>query len=314
MLRYGGGKFIVIGLAVLAFGVGVLWANNPERTNGIAKELVEATEVFPENEGKLVIVSGTPELTNGHIKDEEANLKVENAVHYSRVPLQKVYALRSREVVVDEGEDKMSDVDDVTETEYYVVKDWINASQERDATISRTSTTYENPPALNLPAFHASGELRISGFKISSSDVFDYIQTKSAWFTQEELQEACGEYIARSELDLKAVTNENGRGMLSSGDEIGDVRVTFSYETFEGAEPVTLIGRQQGDVLVLEEDGPVSEAEQVQPGTVSKDEFVSAITTEDASSRRIGICALVLGAVLFLLAFNWGALIKPKLR
>lgn len=312
MIRYGGGKFLIIGLVVLAFGVGVLWANSPDRTRKIADELVEATDVLPENEGKLVIVSGTPVLANGHIVDEEANLEVENAVSYSRVPLQKVYALRSREVVVDKGEDKMSDVDDTTKTEYYVVKDWIYANQERDAEISRTSVTYENPPAINLSSSHASGDMRICGFKTNYSDVSGYVQTEDAWFTQEELEQACGEYIVRSEIDLKAVTDEYGRGMLSSGDEIGDVRVTFSYETFEGAEPVTLIGRQKGDALVLEDDGLVSEAEQVQPGAVTKEEFVAAITAEDASSRRIGIGALILGALVFLLAFNWGALIKPK--
>ena len=78
-------------------------------------------------------------------------------------------------------------------------------------------------------------------------------------------------------------------------------------EALEGAEAVTIVGRQRGDELVLEEDDLVSEAEHVRPGVVSREEFLEAITAEDASSRKIGIGALVLGAVVILFALDlWG--------
>lgn len=303
-------KVLIAGLAIVAFGIAVLLSNGAERAEKVADELVQASAVSPENEGKLVIVSGTPELVNGGvIVDEEAGLRVENAIHYSRVPYQQVYALEKREVVVDRGEDKLSKDDDKTKTEYYVVRTWINADQKRDAVISATSGQYENPPAIPLSAYHASGDLRLSGFQISSSDVFDYIHTKIAGFTKEELNEACGSYITRSEIGLRAVTDEDGDGVLSSGDEIGDVHVLFSYETLEGADPVTLIGRQRGDKVVFEDDDPISDSEHVQPGVVSKEEFVDLITAEDASSRRIGIIAVVIGAIVLLLSLDWRAII-----
>ena len=306
MIRYGRGKLLIIGIILLAFGIAILAANRPERAGGIAGELVETSAVSPENEGRLVIVSGTPQLAGGGIIiDAEAGLQVENTVFYSRMPMQKVYVRKSRQVVVDKGEDKISPNDDITETEYYVVLDWIPADTERDAVVNGSYGSYENPPKISLSAFHATGDLRIAGFKISPADVFGYITTKEAGFTQEELGEACGGYIRKSEINLRAVADESGYGMLSSGDEIGDVHVNFTYETLEGADPVTVIGRQRGDQIVFEEDDAVSQSEHIRPGIVSREEFLASITAEDASSRKYGIAGIVLGAVLILLSINW---------
>lgn len=313
MIRQGSAKLLIVGLVSVAFGIAVLVANAPERAGSIAEELAEASSVLPENEGRLVVVSGTPELADGGVVvDEEANLRVENALFYSRVPYQKVYVERSRKVVISEGEDKQSTADDETEIQHYVAKDWILASQDRDQTVFGTFESFENPPSINLEPYYGSGELRLAGFTINSSDVSRYIQTKNHSFTQQELQAACGEYITRSELDLQAVTNDDGDGMLSNGDEIGDVHVLFSYSTLEGAEPVTVVGRQVGNELVLEENGLVSSSEQVWPGVVSKEELVASMATEDASSRGIGIGALVLAGLLFLASIDWGNLVSKR--
>lgn len=299
-------KVLIAGLIVLGFSIAILYANRPGRTDSVSDELVETTVVSPENEGKLVIVSGKPRLADGGvIADEEAGLRMENAVYYSRIPYQKIYVQRQRKVVVDRGEDKLSEDDDITRTEYYVAQEWVNADRKRDAVVSSGSNRYENPPKLKLSAYHASGDLRVAGFKVSAADVRDYIQTKNAGFAQEELEEACKSYIIKSEIDLRAVTGEYGHGMLSSGDEIGDVHVTFSYTTLEGADPVTVIGRQRGEQIVFEDDDLVSENERIRPGAVSKEEFLAAIASEDASSRMIGIVGTVLGAILLLLSVDW---------
>lgn len=300
-------KALIAGLIIAGFGVAMLLANKPERAQSVADELVETTNVLPENEGKLVMVSGTPELVDGgKLVDEETGLKVENALYYGRIPYQKVYALHSREVVVDKGEDKVSTTDDITETEHYVAEEWIIANHEREAVISSTAKRYENPPALPLSAFHAFGDLRISGFEISYADVRDYIETKNCSFTKQELEDSCGTYILRSEIDLQASEDEYGHGVLSSGDDVGDVYVTFSYETLAGANPVTIIGRQRGDKLVFEEDDLISEREHIRPGLVSKDEFVASLAGEDKQSMVIGIVVLVVGAVIVLLSLGWG--------
>ena len=299
-------KLLIAGIVIMAIGIAMVLANTEDRAKKVADALVEATSVDPQNEGKLIIVSGTPELADGGvIVDEETGLQVSNAVSYSRVPYQKVYKEESREVVVDQGEDKVSDVDDTTRTEYYVAQEWINADSSRDPYVDGDGGRYENPDPVNLPAYHKMGDLRLSGFKISAADVSRYLHRSTGKFTQEELAAHCGEYIVRSEINLKVVPDKNGDGMLSTGSGIGDVQVLFSYEKLDSADPVTLIGRQQGDELVLADEDDVSELEQVQEGTVSKEEFLDSITAEDATSRKIGIGFIVVGALVFIYSLGF---------
>ncbi len=307
---------LIVGIVILGFSIAIMSANREGRAAEIGNELIETTEVLPENEGKLVIVSGIPTLSDGGvIADKEAGLQVENAVYYSRVPYQKVYEEEERKVIVDEGEDKYSPVDDVVEYEYYVVKTWIPASADREAVIVNSGTKYENPPAVNMKSLYASGALSIGSFRVSPADVSDYLVREERGFTPDELLESCGEYVRNSGIDFWVDENQYGDGMLSNGDDIGSVHVVFSYETLEGAKPVTVIGRQRGNQLVLEEDGPVSEAEQVQAGLISKEQFLASITAEDASSRTIGVVGIVLGAVLSVFAVGGekllGAIKRP---
>ena len=300
-------KVLIASLLVIAFGVAVLAANRVERAEQIGDELVEATSVLPENEGLLVLVSGTPQLADGGVLiDEEAGLQVSNAVYYDRIPLQKVYVEKQREVVIDKGEDLHSTVDDVTEIEHYVVKEWIYANGERADVIKNYGVTYENPRPVRMNAYHALGDLRVSDFKVSAADISKHITLEQRHFTPDELAQACGSYVTRSELDLRATADSSGNGILTNGDEVGNVRVIFLYDTLEGAEEITVIGRQRGNELVLEEDDLISSAEHVLAGKVSREEFLSSITSEDASSRNIGIGAIALGLVLLLLSLDLG--------
>lgn len=303
-------KLLIASIVIVALGIAMVLANSAGRAKKVADELVEASSVEPQNEGKLVIVSGTPALAGGGvIVDEETGLQVGNAISYSRVPYQKVYKEESREVVVDRGEDKLRDYDDKTRTEHHVVEAWINADSSREPYVSGDGARHENPKPVNLPAYHKTGDLRLTGFKISAGDVSPYLHCSTGTFMPEELSATCSEYIVRSELDLKAVERKDGGGMLSTGSDIGDVQVLFSYQKLDGADPVTLIGRQQGDELVLVEDDVVSELERVQAGTVSREEFLDSITSEDARSRLIGIGFIVVGAIL--LVFSLGFIRRP---
>ncbi len=303
-------KLLIASIAIVALGIAMVLANSKDRAKAVADELVEASSVEPQNEGKLVIISGTPELANGGvIVDEETGLQVSNAISYSRVPYQKVYKEESREVVVDKGEDKLRDFDDKKRTEHHIVEAWINADSSREPYVSGDGARHENPEPVNLPAYHRMGDLRLAGFKISAGDISPYLHRSTGTFTPEELAATCGEYIVRSELDLKVVERKDGDGMLSTGGDIGDVQVLFSYQKLDGADPVTLIGRQQGDELVLVGDDVVSELEQVQEGTISREEFLDSITSEDSNSRMIGIGFSVVGAIL--LVFSLGFIHRP---
>ena len=83
----------IIGEFLIFAGISVMFAYGENRVADIEKNLVETKEVSPENEGRIVIVSGTPYLENdGLLVDEVANLQVNNAISYYRQPLQKVLA------------------------------------------------------------------------------------------------------------------------------------------------------------------------------------------------------------------------------
>ena len=83
-------KLLIASIVIVALGIAMALANSEDRAKKVAGELVEASSVEPQNEGKLVIISGTPELADGGvIVDEETGLQVSNAISYSRVPYQK---------------------------------------------------------------------------------------------------------------------------------------------------------------------------------------------------------------------------------
>ena len=54
---------IICGILVFA-GISVKTAYSEKRTEDIANNLVETREVLPENEGKLIFISGTPTIEN----------------------------------------------------------------------------------------------------------------------------------------------------------------------------------------------------------------------------------------------------------
>ncbi len=285
---------IIINVILLPFNIAILNANKPSRTAGIAEALMETNVVLPENEGKLVMVSGTPTLENdGTIIDEEAGLQVTNAVMYTRQPYQLVYVLKKEEVVVDKGEDKLSDVDDKKELRIYVASDWIFADEKRKEIIRYGLKKYKNPPAIDMSHLYASNDMRIGEFLCSATDI-SYKKTKEAYFTKEELEKNCKEYIKNTGLNLKVI--EDGdlkRGKLSSGNKIGDVKVLISYTTLESVEPVTIVGRQSGNTIVIDEAEGVNTQEHVLRGIVSKEEYVAFISREDAQSRKIAIVSIV---------------------
>ena len=144
---------IICGILVFA-GISIIFAYGEERVENIANNLVETREVLPENEGKLIFISGTPTIENdGVIIDKEANLQVNNAIEYDRRVLQHVYVEKSKEVIVDKGKDKVSTHDDKKKTVYYVEHEYIPAAADREDEISNNGHVYKNPPKVDLNGY-----------------------------------------------------------------------------------------------------------------------------------------------------------------
>lgn len=301
----------IISALVLFFGIAVMFANTEGRVENIANILVETKEVLPENEGKLVIVSGTPSIENdGVIVDEEANLQVKNAYFYRRIPLQLAYVKKPKEIVIDKGKDLNSTLDDKTEKIDYVETEWIPASAERENKLSDKYGEYENPPKVDLSSFYKNNYLCIGNFKIDSTDVhveiLKHVETKEHGFTKEVLKKNCQDYIKTLGNDFKVVSQGyKDYAMISNGDEIGDIHVKFSYGTLESMKPITVIGRQKGDKIVSEDKDDLSISEQVYDKILSKDEYIKGLSSEDADSRSIGFNSILIGVIGLLLTLKF---------
>ena len=310
---------LIAGLLILCFGIAILSANKAERAEKITDELVETTTLSPENEGKLIILAGTPEIKgNTDVTDEAAGLKAEGAVlWYARNPLMKVY-YESREQIVVERKKTIND-DDIVETWDVVRTMWGDPDLKREDVkingLLRSSDydadgklyptgTFKNPDPVSMDSFRVSNDLYIGGFKVNFSDIIKYAETEKHGYTEAQLEKIRAKYSQDIGAAFDIVTNKEGFAFLSTGDEVGDLRVEISYALLKNAEPVTLVGRQRGDSLVLEEDDIVSEAEQVQAGIISRKDFLKAIAKEDTTSRYIGIGFAILGAILTAFSLN----------
>ena len=290
---------IISGILLFA-GVSISVAYSEERAENIANNLVETREVLPENEGKLVLISGTPTIENdGVIIDKEANLQVKNAINYDRRVLQHVYVEKSKEVVVDKGKDKVSTHDDKKKTVYYVEHEYIYANSDREDEISNGGHVYKNPPKVDLNGYFKMNNLCFGEFKLKDDvDVLKYAETKLRGFTEEEINKNCQDYIASLGADFKVLPRENNEyAYISNGDELGNIHVAFYYTTLESIKPVTVIGKQEGNSLIFDNSYDLEKKEHVYEGILSKDDYIKKLSKGDASTRKGGTIAFVIGII-----------------
>ncbi len=290
---------IICGILVFA-GISVKTAYSEKRTEDIANNLVETREVLPENEGKLIFISGTPTIENdGVIIDKEANLQVKNAIDYDRRVLQHVYVEKSKEVIVDKGKDKVSTHDDKKETVYYVEHEYIYANSDREDEISNGGHVYKNPPKVDLNGYFKMNNLCFGEFTLEdAADVLSHAETKLRGFTEEEIKKNCQDYVASLGADFKVLPREkNEYAYISNGDELGDIHVAFYYTTLESIKPLTVIGRQEGNSIIFDNSYDLENKEHVYEGILSKDDFINKLSKGDASTRKGGTIALVIGVI-----------------
>ena len=305
----------IAGLVILGFGMAISDANKSERVENIADQLVETTVVSPENEGKLIILSGIPQLVeDADVVDAYAGLQTNDVVRYDRRPEQKVYAIVEEEVVVDEGEKPLDTSDDITKIQEVVRAVWGSANYQHED-VDFYDTIYENPPKAELDELYVSHDYYIGDFKIEPLDVYKQIETERFGFSEAELSDLRDRYMRDTGINLEIVKDGiDGDFMLVSGDKIGDIRVKVYYDKMKKTGSVTIVGRQHGDRIVLEEDDIVEEHEQVHAGEMSRKEFLSAISGEDKTSRVIGTVFSAAGAVILVLSFVLGRGRKVKKR
>ena len=291
--------WIISFFILLIFGTTIFY----NRLDKVENELVETKSVLPENEGKLVIVSGTPTLENGGvIVDKEAGLQVKNAIYYYRRPYQNIYVEKSKEVVEKIKDKKTGDYYTKTKVKTSIEREWVLSTEKRDKWIS----VYENPPAINLSSYYSKNDLKIGEFLFDSLELASstkYVEAESRGFTKEELDNNCKEYIKKVGMNLKTVNNGKFSS-LSNGSKIGDIRIEFYYQVLKKTNPITIVGRQEGNRIVTDNKEGLQQNEHIKEGIVSKDEYLKWLTSEESELKKISTILVVIAIIGILLTLS----------
>lgn len=301
-----GGAIILVCLIIIIIFAISLNVNSKDRVKELREQIIESDgRILPENEGKLIIISGVPQINNnGRICDEEYSINLENVITYDRTAIQKIYFIDEETTV--RKNDINDPYDDETETRRFISKKWINANASRDKVVKLGLDKYKNPDAVDFRSMHDSNTFSVGEFKLDYTVLREVINTERKHFKPSELANMCEGWIKyNSEYNFKVKSKNEDEGYLTTGDDIGDIHVNFSYDAFVSAEPVTIIGKQQGNTIVMDGEG-FKEEFHVIKGEITKEQFLKDREAEDAGDRKACIIiisimsAIILGVLIFI--------------
>ena len=271
---------IVLGVALIALGVKTFMGIPAQKAALDAAVYLDEPAVLPENEGKLVIIHGVPEMT-APAYDEELGLTI-NAIKAYRYA--EEYKLISSEKLL-------------------YKYNWQSRGQK--GIVGEASMGGFALDAKTINAFGADSEYadfdtaELSGNGYETS----YGLTTEGAFTDRLWVIVGGTYYYDAfeysgGTDIPHVTREINKG-------IADERVgakAYAYKVYSGNQEKTVAGIQQGNGLVTDEKlGPI-----VREGVLSKEQVLSANTNGLIGG---GVAFLLIGAVLVLLGIR-----KPKAK
>ena len=276
------GKIIllVLGVALIALGVKTFMDIPAQKAALDAAVYLDEPAVLPENEGKLVIIHGVPEMT-APAYDEELGLTI-NAIKAYRYA--EEYKLVSSEKLL-------------------YKYNWQSRGQK--GIVGEASLGGFTLDAKTINAFGAdseyadfdTAELSGNGYETSYGLTTEGAVTQRLWvIVGGTYYYDAFEYSGST--DIPHVTREINKG-------IADERVgakAYAYKVYSGNQEKTVAGIQQGNGLVTDEKlGPI-----VREGVLSKEQVLSANTNGLIGG---GVAFLVIGAVLVFLGIR-----KPKAK
>ena len=271
---------IVLGVALIALGVKTFMGIPAQKAALDAAVYLDEPAVLPENEGKLVIIHGVPEMT-APAYDEELGLTI-NAIKAYRYA--EEYKLISSEKLL-------------------YKYNWQSRGQKGivgEASMGGFALDAKTINAFGADSEYAdfdTAELSGNGYEMS------YGLTTEGAFTDRLWVIVGGTYYYDAfeysgGTDIPHVTREINKG-------IADERVgakAYAYKVYSGNQEKTVAGIQQGNGLVTDEKlGPI-----VREGVLSKEQVLSANTNGLIGG---GVAFLLIGAVLVLLGIR-----KPKAK
>ena len=263
---------IVLGIALIALGIKGLMDIPGQKAVLEAAVYLDESVVLPENEGKLVIIHGTPEML-APVYDEELKLTIDSikAYRYKETYKQTSYTDEERKW------------EWVTGTQTSLVGEAKIGEFELDADI--------------LIAFPAESDYT----DFDAAETRDYVLTYKSVATGEVVVLPDGGYYAKTQTTYVGDSYFNWIGSNYVGEQLeGKTAYRYKYYNPEKNGEHTVIGIQQGSRLVKDE----SLGAMVRSGVLTKEQMLS--------SNKGGIIGgaavfMALGAVLVFLGIR-----KPK--
>lgn len=273
---------LVLGIVLIALGVKAFVELPGQKAALEAAVYLDEAVLLPENEGKMVIIHGKPEMISPAY-DEELGLTLNTIKAYR---YDEEYKLKSSEKLL-------------------YKYGWVSkGSRNVVGKASLGGFTLDEKTLLGFPA-----DSEYEDFNMAEISAHGYVAgrgktTEGAW-TDRWWVIVGGKYYYDSfeysgNLDIPHVTREMNKAIA---DEREGAKA-YAYKVYTGAsyEEVTVAGIQQGSTLVAHEKlGPV-----VKDGVLTKEQVVSA---NQGSSIGGAAVFMALGAVLVFLGIR-----KPKAR
>ena len=254
------GKLIlsVLGIALIALGVKGLMDIPGQQAALDAAVYLDEPVVLPENEGKLIIVHGVPEMT-APAYDEELGLTINTIKAYRYA---EEYKLISSEKLL-------------------YKYNWVaRGSKGIVGEASLGGFALDEKTLSGLPAdseyddFDAT-ELSANGYVMGRGKTAEGALTDRWWvIVGGKYYYDAFEYSGN--LDIPHITREMDKEIANERE--GAMAYAYKVYTGDGNQEVTLVGIQQGSALVAHEKlGPV-----VKEGVLTKDQVVSSLTNSTA--------------------------------
>ena len=270
------GKIIlaVLGIALIALAVkGMLEIPGQKAVLEKAVYLDEAM-VLPENEGKLVIIHGVPEMINP-VYDEELGLTID-----------AIKAYRYKETYKQTG---------FTDEE----KKWEWVTGEHTSLTGQAKIGEFELDDEILIAFPAESDYT----DFDAEEVKDYVLTYKSVATGEVVVLPDGGYYADSKVVREGDSYINWLGAYAVADRLeGKTAYRYKFYDFDQHGEHTVAGIQQGRLLVKDE----TVGALVREGVLTKDKVLSSNTNSILGGA---VCFLCIGIVLIAMALR-----KPKFQ
>jgi len=288
--------FICLGLFLMfAYSYSV----NTEEHAATLEDLLVVTDgtIKPENEGKLVLATGTPYIENdGILRDEEMGITVENAVSYSRVPYEKIYYIEVTTTVL--KHDLNDPNDDETKVNKRLTTVWEDMDEEWPMQLKHDGKTYQNPEKLDYHSFYANNYLLVGDFKLLPNQFGSVVQTKPFTISEDQLLSSTKDWLDSATGQGFTVERlSNGGGRLSNGDAIGSVHIACEYSVLDKTAPLTVIGKQEGDRIVTYDLNGFDEF-YVYSGEITKEDFINDVSETDSGDRTACVIVMVISVLV----------------